>query len=386
MNVAVLFNSDHPTLGSSYGAPVMQRILGANVLQTAHRHMRVSVGDILTCSAAAGSKTPTHSHLISLCRKVYVPKKLDLLIRDRLEATHGKATVYCWLFQNMTGEIAEALHAKLALDPAYLGAMDVDFSDPLHLQFFRNSLCEDFRLRGIQCSIFYSMGENEGPDVVIREIFEQCGFEVNYEDTGARRTIFDNYDTIDHFRRVEDFKRVFSGFEGLSSDQASDITLTLEELHPKLFDAFASAARTLERAETEEDLAQAALSGRRLLEKTADYLFAPRDDEWKRRAVGRDKYKNRLWAYIEQAMTDAGLDDPTLLHTLGKEVDRLVDLFNTELHANPTRGNVQTAFRDLVLWLSKIIQLSPAHARRPYLAYEKELLVFMRAVAGKKSN
>jgi hypothetical protein len=88
----------------------MDRILGAEVLQKANRHMRVSVGDILTYGAAASSSMPTVAFLVELCRAVYQPKVFDRLIHDRLDATHGKATVFCWLFQNMTAPIAEALH------------------------------------------------------------------------------------------------------------------------------------------------------------------------------------------------------------------------------------------------------------------------------------
>jgi len=380
MNIAVLFNSGHATLGGWYGASVMHRILGANVLQTADRHMRVSVGDILTYSAASRSKKPTISHCIELCRRVYRPKELDLLITDRLEATHGKTTVFCWVFQNMTAQMAETLHAKLATDPAYLGIMSVDLSDPYQLRFFRNSLVEVYRLRGTRCSVFYSMAENEDPDIAIRQIFEQHGFRVDYEDAGARRTIFDKYDTLEHFRRVEDFKRVFSDLDGLSEDQASDLALTLEELHPKLFDAFASAARTLERAETEEDLAQVAISGRRLLEKIANYLFPPRENTWNGRSVGKAEYKNRLWAYIEQTMSNAGISSPAVLESLGKEVDRLVILFNKGLHADLTRKKVESAFRDLVLWLTQVVELSPAQARQPYLAYEEVIREFMHSV------
>jgi hypothetical protein len=371
MNIVVLFNSGHPALGS-WRTSVTQLILGTNVLQKTDRHMRVSIGDILTRSVVANSRAPTFSHLVMLCRKVYQPKEFDLLIRDRLDATYGSASVFCWVFQNMTARIAEALHAKLASNSAYLGAMDADFSNPHHLALFRNSLWESYRLRGNRCSIFYEMGENEDPDVAVREIFEQYGFIVDYEDLGARRSVFDDYDTIDHFRRVEDFKRVFAGFDGLSSDLVSNLALTLEELHPKLFDVFASVARTLERAETEEDLAQVALSGRRLLERTADYLFPPRKNRWKGRNVDNAAYKNRLWAYIEQTMSEIGIVDSTLLPALDKEASRLVDLFNKGLHDALGRKKVEAAFRDLALWLTKVIELSPRHARRQYLAYEAE--------------
>jgi len=355
----------------------MDRILSAEVIQSANRHMRVSFGDILTYMAAARSSTPTTDYLIELCRAVYQPKHFDFLIYERLESTHAKATVFCWVFQNMTALIGEELHMKLFPDQAYLGAMDVDFSDHLHLYFFRNSLIEKYRLHANRCTIFYDMGQNDDPDIELQKEFERHGFRVDYEDSGARRTIFDNYDTLEHFKRVEDFKGVFSGFKNLDSNYASDLVLSLEELHPKLFDAFAAAARTLERAETEEDYAQAALSGRRLLEKIADYLFPPREEVWNKRKVGRLEYKNRLWAYIEQTTTELAITDPNILTTLGKEVDHLVELFNAGLHTDPTQDKVEAAFSSLLIWLSDVIKLSPVAARRPYLAYEQVLMKFL---------
>lgn len=53
MNVAFLFNSDHPDLDRYYGGPVMDLVLGAHVLQGESRSMRVSVGDVLTYSAVS---------------------------------------------------------------------------------------------------------------------------------------------------------------------------------------------------------------------------------------------------------------------------------------------------------------------------------------------
>lgn len=361
----------------------MDRILGTDVLQRTNRNMRISIGDIPTFSAAAQSKTPTIAFLVETCRRVYMPNAFDRLIIDRLEATYATTTVFCWLFQNMAVPVAEKLHTKLAPDPAYLCAMDVNFSKPLHLGFFRNSLCENYRLYGNRSSVFFHMGENEDPDIAIREGFEKHGFTVDYEDIGARRTIFDNYDTLEHFKRIEDFKSVFAGFSNLDDDRVSDLALSLEELHPKLFDAFASAARTIQRAETEEDCAQAALSGRRLLERTADYLFPPQDVDWNGRKVGRPEYKNRLWAYIEQTITKLKIGNGNTLNCLGKEADRLVELFNAGLHAEPTRQKVEAAFTDLVIWLSQVIELAPAAVRRPNLAYEQALIDFMKDVTKK---
>ncbi|WLE59534.1 hypothetical protein GIY62_02250 [Burkholderia plantarii] len=379
MNVAFLFNSDHPALGGYYGGPVMELVLGANVLQGESRSMRVSVGDVLTFSMVSQSKDRTYAALDKLCRAVYEPVSFDRVNKPKLEATYTTATVYCWLFQNMTQAAAENLNRELQSADFYLGCMDVIFSRPLHLQLFRNSLIEKFRLTGTKCAIFYDMGHNEDPDVCVKEAFERAGFEVEYEDQGARRTIFDNYDSLEHFKRVESFRSLCSRLPALSGDDASAITHSLEELHPKLFDALAAAARTLERAETEEDYAQAALSGRRLLERTADALFPPQDVEWKGRKVGPSQYKNRLWAYIEKALFST--DAPSgRLEVLGKEADRLIELFNSGLHASPTQEKVELAFRDLVIWLSSVIDINPSMARDPYQPYGLEIDSFMRSI------
>ncbi|MBN9342581.1 MAG: hypothetical protein J0H52_21300, partial [Comamonadaceae bacterium] len=336
------------------------------------RSMRVSVGDILTYSQC---ESRTYDALENLCREVYTPISFDRLIMHKLEETFTTATVCCWLFQNMTQLTGEQLHRSLDRNDCYLGCMDVDFSRSRHLQFFRNSLIENYRLNGKICSIFYDMGLNEDPDISIKDRFEQYGFSVEFEDQGIRRTIFDNYDSLPHFKRVESFKSLCSRLPSLNEDDASALAHSLEELHPKLFDAFAAAARTLDRSETEEDYAQAALSGRRLLEKVADALFPPSVSDWNGRKVGASQYKNRLWAYVEKALV--GSSEPTeRLKYFGKEVDRLIELFNAGLHAAPTRDKVELAFRDLILWLSNVIDLNPAMARDPYAPYSDEVDAF----------
>jgi hypothetical protein len=80
-------------------------------------------------------------------------------------------------------------------------------------------------------------------------------------------------------------------------------------------------------------------------------------------------------------MAEAGTTDEGVLTTLGNELDRLVKLFNAGLHADPTKEKVQSGFRDLVLWLTQVIEIGPSHARRPYLAYEDELRRFVSRLA-----
>lgn len=368
MNVAFLFNSDHPTLGSFYGYPIMKAILGSGVLQKASRNMKVGMGDILTHRASR-----TRSEIAKVCEKTYTPVSLDLLRYSGLEETFGKATVFSWTFQNMAEADARSLDDALDSLPYYLGAMDFDFAVTAHLVMFR--LPEFYRLDGRKCWSFYSIGLEEEADAGFTEEFKSFGFEIATEDTGGRRTIFDDFDTPEHFARVKAFSQTFERFDGLDHDAVSDLAMALEELHPKVFDGFAAAARALERAETDEDLAQVALSGRRLLEQIADHLFPAKNELFEGRKVGQGQYKNRLCAYLKITAGDAGKGTP---QSLIEELDRLVDLFNAGLHAARSREEVEAALRDLSLWLIAVVDLDRSKARRPYLAYNENIIAMLR--------
>lgn len=222
------------------------------------------------------------------------------------------------------------------------------------------------------------MGEDEELDSISKDCFEENGFEVKYEDSGCRRTIFDDFYTLEHFRRVEFFKQIFSEFENFDADRASDFAHSLEELHPKLFDAFASAARAFKEAETSEDCAQVAISGRRLLEQIANYLFPPQDETWNGRNVGNAEYKNRLWAYLEQTISKLEGEDDEEIKNLGDEADRLVDRFNSGLHAHSSKEQLERDLADLVIWMSNVINLSPENACKPYLAYKDAVTNFVK--------
>lgn len=370
MNVVFLFNSDHPTLGSYYGFSIMKAILETHVLQSTKRSMRVSIGDVIIPN---GKKPLRINDYRIILKEIYTPTTLNLIHREKLYNSFLTSTIFCWMFQNMDIKTAQSLHEKLNIFDPYLGAMDIKFSNNIHLQVFRNSLIELFRIENGIISIFY--GFNEDPENYENELLVQHGFKVKHECIGARRTIFDNFDTLNHFKRIESFEEFFTNMLDLKNEDISDIIYALEELHPKLFDVLAAASRTLERAETDEDLAQAALSGRRFLEKLADYLFPAQEKLWRDRKVGKTQYKNRIWAYI--TIECEKNNNMSSLETLGKETDRLIDLFNAGLHANPTKEKVEAAFCDLVKWLVAIIKINPASVRKPNLAYEEELENFL---------
>jgi len=95
---------------------------------------------------------------------------------------------------------------------------------------------------------------------------------VTFEDTGARYTIFDQYQSFAHSARL-------ATLEGYLSEHlariADEILLRLDASDPRLKDTLYSAFRVFERIETTDEIAQVAVSCRRFIAGLADILYPP---------------------------------------------------------------------------------------------------------------
>lgn len=371
MNIALLFNSDAPKFGYVYGDPIRRIVFGLGILQASRRHMKVSVGDVLIYGRAK-----TWDHYDELTERVYFAGTWALVIEDRLRATFRKATVYALTFENMTETIARKLHAALMEEDSYLGLMEVDYAYGPHLALFRNSMITLYRIQGTSLRVFYSMSDAEnGRDEQEPIEMAQLGYtDVDWEDRGAHGTIFDDYDTLEHFQRVAVFRNAVAPFLRGGADEAYELVMVLEDLNPQLFNALGAAVGALERAQTEEDVAQAAVSGRRYMEKLADVLFPARADNYNGKKVGQEQYRNRIWAFI----SDNTSSDPIRLTTVGKEVDRLVEEFNAGLHGDQVKSRVLQALADAASLTAALLALNPSDTRKPYFAHEKKMIEFFK--------
>jgi hypothetical protein len=342
------------------------------VLQRRQAHVRVSIGDVLT-----RMKTPDWP-VVKILARVYSPTRFDRLRRQALERAVTDSTVFCWLVQNLTEDAADELDTAIAVSPAYLGAMNVSFGDPVQLAMFRQSLPEYIRFRGSAAAVLYTL-RNEDPDLALRELLEGEGMAVGYEDIGARKTVFDRHTDPAHFRRY--FQDVAATLDGTPEAMLSELALVIEEIHPELFDALNSAMRAIAAAETGEDLAHAAVSGRRFLEALANYWYPPRDQQVNGRKVGPAQCRNRLWAYLTDAAETAEPPVPGEVAGLGSTLDNLIDQFNAGVHATIDRPRLERTFSTLLTWLAATIRLNPHAAALPYLAYEPELRDYFRKLA-----
>ena len=378
MRIAVLFDSDsdHPKYGGLYGWAIRDRILSTDVIQQSGRHVKVMIGDVLIYSKAK-SKTDYKR----IAEQTYFSHPWHLLLSTKLRATYLKSTIYVWVIQNIDETTARQLHAALLTDDAYLGMHGVDLTNSAHLVLYQNSLIEKYRIKGKSCRIFYSMGDEGKKDESDPGELRALGFtDVGWEDKGMHRTIFDDYDTPAHFSRVEAFRKMVSNFLPDGVDGADELVLMLEDLNPRLFSTLGAVARALEIATHEEDLAQVGVSARRYIEQLSDVLFPPREEKYKEMDVTKNEFKNRLLAYIDQAIPDEETEKTERWNQLRKELGRVLDEVNAVVHGTPNKTRTSKALSDLASLSTVLLQLNPEVARNPYFAFDESFTNFLKDV------
>jgi hypothetical protein len=101
-----------------------------------------------------------------------------------------------------------------------------------------------------------------------------------------------------------------------------------------------------------------ATSCRRFLEQLADALYPPRKERIKDRDLGRDKYLNRLWAYVE-AQISGSQQELILanLKDLGNRIDRLNKAASKGVHAGVDTGEVGRLLSSLLVVTHDILAL-----------------------------
>jgi len=374
MRIAVLFDSSHPQYGVNYGRPIRDKILSTAVIQNSGRHVKIKIGDVLIYSNA---KTQTDYE--SIAEHTYFSHPWQRLLSAKLRATYLRSTVFAWVIQNIDETTALQLHEALLADDAYLGMHGVDLTNPAHLVLYRNSLIGMYRIKGTSCRIFYSMNDEDGKDESEQNALRALGFtDVQWEDKGAHGTIFDDYDTLEHFSRVEAFRKMVSNFLPDGDDGADELVLLLEDLSPRLFSTLGAVARALEIATHEEDLAQVGVSARRFLEQLSDVLFPPREEKYKGMDVSRNEFKNRLLAYIDQAIPEEEAGKAERWDQLRKELGRVHDEVNAAVHGTPDKPRVSKALSDLACLSAVLLQLNPEMARNPYFAFNESITNFLK--------
>ena len=331
--------------------------------------MKLSIGDVLV-GLEAGQDAE------ALFNAAFNNSRWALVDEDRLN--DGFPTIFGMVFENMPQALAAELHEALLDHKGYLGAVSVHLEFGPHLALYRGSLPPNFRVHGARLRSFYSMGNQDGCDEYELEDMKRLGYnDVAFEDSGASRTILDDFDTPRHFERVAVFRDLLARALNGREDDAYQLTMQLEDLSPKLFNALGAAAERLVDAENEEEVAQVALSGRRFMEQLADALFPPSDTPRGKRSLSQASYKNRLWAFAEDQIPN----EPSRLREIGNEINRVVEELNGGLHSDRAKERVAKSISDAAVLTAALFSLNPEAIRNGYLAYTDGIRAFMRQLA-----
>jgi hypothetical protein len=380
VNVAFHFNSDALEYGGYYGPPINEKVFRILLSRSfGELHVKVFIGDLLVFGDLKTAED--HARIFSGLVGFGSPSWANIDI-DRFANALIETTIYVVLLEGITVRVRDYLVENLSADETYLGAIEVYGANPFHWKYYQQSLIPYGRFVNRQLRLFYSMGNDDGKDTEMAKHFRSSLAldSVDWEDLGARHTIFDDFTSFVHAKRLE-------GLRGLLSDHmaqiADQILLRLGDLDAKLHDSLYSAFERFTSIETSDDIAQVALSCRRFLERFADVLFPPRAELFKGRKVGPAQHRNRLWAYIDEKTSSPGvvwviasLDD------LGTRIDRLSEQANKGLHGEISSIEVHRLLLALIAVTHDVLSLSPPPESVPQTPFESNLNQFFADFLG----
>jgi hypothetical protein len=361
MKVAFHFNADLEGFSGYYGTPITEtcfRILLAQ--DPSQLHFRIFCGDLLISDYIrdAEKRDELMRGLLRPPCPLWQSLHPDF---SELMRTHR---IYVLVFEGIGNKICDVLHTTLEDNEAYLGALQVHEANPIHWILYGASLIPSYRLLGKELRLFCPVGNKDARDEGMAEHWRKLPFSsVTFENLGWRHTIFGAYDSYEHACRVADLSETLVDHLDGVADQ---VLLRLSDIAPPLPDMLYSAFQRLEHLETSEDLAQASLTCRRILENLADVVYPPRKELVNGRRVGDKEYRNRLWAYISDCLSSREKELLLAeLNDIGGRVDKLYDLSNKGIHDKVSLSEARRLLLGEVILLYDILTLSPPPRKSP---------------------
>lgn len=272
--------------------------------------------------------------------------------------------------------------------PVYLGALEVDVRVGAHWILYEQGLPDRYRIVGRELRLLHTSDQLEAdPQESDRKHWEESGLfsSVRFENIGLQKTILDPYDSREHvLRDTELDDLVGSQFTAV----ANETLLRIRDLDPRLNEALHAAFRAADRAETAEQLAQAALSCRRFVQRLADSLFPATDTDRNGRKLGQAQYRNRLWAYVEDHLDGANRKLVlSSLQDVGNRIDALDTCVQRGVHGDQlTAAELQRILVSLVGVAYDILTLAPPPLRHDLEPYADHLKSFLSEVLERPPN
>jgi hypothetical protein len=328
-------------------------------LRDADSHVEIFTGDLLH-DFSHDDQITEEAVLGSVL--AYDPRRWSTLNNDDFATALASTMIYVLAVQGLGRETLHLLDGQLRKHASYLGSLEINPADQLHWTVYRDRLVPRYRYISGVIRLFYpKFEEDEGADVRdwgrAKELSKLPFRSVEWEDVGFRHTVFDQFETPAHAKRVAELERCLFGHLGHMADE---ILLRTRVLNPQLQTTLHAAVKAFEYIETPEQVAHVALSCRRFLEALADSLYPPRKETANGRNLGSKAYRNRLWAYIEQQLKGSEHDLVlTQLQDIGNRLERLDSMANKGLHAQSTRSEIRRVIIGVLVLGYDLLSMTP---------------------------
>ncbi len=295
---------------------------------------------------------------------------------------------YVQLVQGLSRRQAGQVHRTLTAHPDYVGFLELHFDNSLQWVVYGTGLPDAYRLVGSELRIRWRSIDGEEAELVTNQRLDEWGRSglfgaVALEDLGLRSTIFDAFESPEHAALEA---RTHEMLSDLLAGVANEVLLRAIDLDPRLVEGLHAVLQSLSTAKSSEELAQAALSCRRFLERFADRVFPPTTDLRKGRELGAAQWKNRLWAYAEDALGSANADGvDERLKDIGSRIDSVASAANAGVHRPEVE---EVAIIRLVVGLTSLVfdlcLISPPPYDLPGAGYEVQAMAMIRDMVGRQ--
>jgi hypothetical protein len=366
MKCAYLFNADN--FKYDYGTPINEFVFKTLL---ANRQLKIStkifVGDLLLYNYSCDEETIENG-----VRQTFNSDKFSSLVASMLcpekpiWRTIGRAgiqilnnhNIYAVCLESVDFSVADYLDYELKKQDYYIGALEIYDAAPTHWLLFTHSLIPKFRMMDKRVKLFCDgIDFEEDLDYGTLTRLKELGFQsADFEPLNGRYTIFDKYDNFEQAGRVAEWK---SKGNDMLAFIADDVVSKLSDAAPDIGDRLWSIVNTFESAETNEQHAQACVSCRRLLEYIADSIFPPSDNTVNGHDVSKNKYKNRLMAFADEARkSDTNIDVICVsADMLNEQIEKIINLQNKGVHDEVFRHESRRCIIRTIMLLYDIISL-----------------------------
>ncbi|ELB1989264.1 TPA: hypothetical protein L3V69_003073 [Vibrio parahaemolyticus] len=368
MKISFHFDADDTSLGSYYGLPTRKALMGAILSsRTLDLNSKVFQGDLLLHQMAMDVEVISkYESIHSSNSERYIQLINGLLnpdshiwhsITERTIDRFVTNNVWVISFESISFSDAVAIDTELKKVGFYLGAIEVDETNPIHWEAYAYSLVAHYRIIGRNINFFLrDMAESSEHEGDIQEL-KSFGFsEVGFEKLNGKFSFFDKYNNFEHARRIAELKSALGDSLASLADQ---VICRLSDPAPEIGSKLWSALRTYNNAEVNEDYAQVSASCRRIIEYVADQLFPPQENSVKGRKVGKGHYKNRLLAFADAERSSSTNIEliAVSIESLAEQLDKLTSLNNKGVHAEVFKHEAKRCLLRTIMILDDIISL-----------------------------